>query len=131
MAWSDNKVKAIQTMTSDWERYYNKNEIALNEFYFSFYKYHNRWNDLSEADFVEDKNSFLGYFVKYGVSPFNYKEIKARFDAPEIPISEETQHYLSDFWTFATVWEKRSFLPVPRIAFQKINSLCTTMPSAL
>lgn len=107
MAWSDNKVKAIQTMTSDWERYYNKNEIALNEFYFSFYKYHNRWNDLSEADFVEDKNSFLGYFVKYGVSPFNYKEIKARFDAPEIPISEETQHYLSDFLNFCDALGKK------------------------
>ena len=71
MAWSDNKVKAIQTMTSDWERYYNKNEIALNEFYFSFYKYHNRWNDLSEADFVEDKKSFFCYYFKYGVSLFN------------------------------------------------------------
>ena len=35
--------------------------------------------------------------MKYGVSPFNYEEIKARFDAPEIPIPEETQHYLSDF----------------------------------
>lgn len=131
MAWSDNKVKAIQTMTSDWVRYYDKSGVDLNEFYFSFYKYHNRWNDLSEADFVEDKNSFLGYFVKYGVSPFNYKEIKARFDAPEIPISEETQHYLSDFFDFCDGLGKRSFLPVPRIAFQKINSLCTTMPSAL
>ena len=59
MAWSDNKVKAIQTMTSDWVRYYDKSGVDLNEFYFSFYKYHNRWNDLSEADFVEDKNSFL------------------------------------------------------------------------
>lgn len=77
-------------------------------------------NDLSEADFVEDKNSFLGYFVKYGVSPFNYKEIKARFDAPEIPISEETQHYLSDFLDFATGFGKKGhFYLYPELPFRR------------
>ena len=106
MKWSSNRVDTIKAMTADLERFYPYEEINMFDYYFSFTKYHSRWSELCEADFTDDRDSYLGYWIKYGSTSFNEEEVVPLFSADDRNIPEENEYFLERFLDFCDSFNK-------------------------
>lgn len=106
MKFSPNRFQTINEMTNDLVKFYPDQEVNLFDYYVSFTKYHTRWTELTESDFTNDKDSYMGYWIKYGSTPCDKNSVVSLFETSEMPIPEEAEYFLMDFLDFCDSFDK-------------------------
>ncbi len=107
MAMSENRTAMIDQLTSDWQEFLPVNKFNKLDYYFSFPKYHARWQELEKADFVDDDEVFLGYWIGKEVRVYDKTEVLSRMDAKEVDLPAENVVFLNRFLDFCDSFDKR------------------------
>ena len=106
MWFSNNRTQAIKDMV---ERLEKKTGADVNAFdyYFSFTLYHNRWSQLTAADFGKDPDSFMGYYIYDETESFDKQETLARRSAKPLEVSSDNQQYLEEMLDYLDTFDGR------------------------
>ena len=106
MRFSNNRTQAIKDMV---ERLEKKTGADVNAFdyYFSFTLYHNRWSQLTAADFGKDPDSFMGYYIYDETESFDKQETLARRSAKPLEVSSDNQQYLEELLDYLDTFDGR------------------------
>ena len=107
MKLSKNRFDLIDKLTNDWQAFHPVGNLDRFDYYFSFMKYHSRWQDLQKTDFTDDENCFMGYWISTGTESFDKKQIMSYFDTEEKPIPEENVVFLNEFLDFCDGFGKK------------------------
>ena len=104
MRFSHNRTQAIKDMV---ERLEKKTGSRVNAFdyYFSFTLYHNRWSQLTAADFGQDADSFMGYYIYDDTESFDKQETLARRSAKPLEVSSDNQQYLEELLDYLDTFD--------------------------
>ena len=107
MGMSRNRIDLINQMLKDWEEFLPVGEYNIMDYYFSFPKYHSRWQELEKSDFVDDDEVYLAYWIGTETREFDKAEVMARLSAPEAEIPKENVVFLDRFLDFCDSFGKK------------------------
>lgn len=111
MAFSKNRFATIARLENDLHRFRSPNGhiegLSDFDFYIPFMMNHARWDRLKEADFVPDRDCFLGYWINTQTQAFDKEEVTKLLATPDRELSEENSLFLKEFLDYCDTLDKK------------------------
>jgi len=106
MKFSFNRIELIDYAINEMRNLHPENEINAFDYYFSFTKYHTRWSQLSEIDFYEDLDAYMGFYFYDTTYAFDKQRTLNRLETSPQSISENNERYLNEILDFCDTFDK-------------------------
>lgn len=106
MKFSLNRIELIDYAITEMKNLHPEDEINVFDYYFSFTKYHTRWSQLTEADFHDDLDAYMGYYIYDEITSFDKETTLNRIEAATQPISERNERYLNEVLDYCDTLDK-------------------------
>lgn len=111
MEFSKNRFDTIDKMEDDLHRFRSENGVieglSDSDFYIPFMMHHNRWDRLTEADFVADRDCYLGYWINTESQEYDQAEVLKLMDTEKRELSEENTVFLKEFLDYCDTLDKK------------------------
>ena len=127
MKFSKNRIEAINELLS----YTDMSDDNYLDYYFSFFMYHNRWKNLTESNFADDKTLYKGYLL----TDYNIEVVKEKTDIwndTKLDLPEENEKTLTSLMNYINENNLNVLFVIPSREFEpkhkgRLNTITTIL----